>query len=36
LKPAVFAFAMLLPVTLRSEEAAFNPLNATANGMAVP
>src|SRR5690606_19818367 len=33
LKPIVFAFAMLFAVTLRSAEAAFNPLNATLNGI---
>jgi hypothetical protein len=35
LKPVVLAFAMLLAVTLRSEDAAFRPLKATANGMVV-
>src|SRR5690606_14468126 len=33
LNPTVFAFAMLLAVTLRSAEAAFNPLKAILNGM---
>ena len=34
LKPVVFALAMLLAVTERSDDAAFRPLKATANGMA--